>query len=71
MEILQWTLHITHFLKLLAKMHKYEMDPTRTVGAREQTRDAWWMNRQTDRQTDRRADSETNIPPNNFVVWGV
>ena len=30
----------------------------------EQTRDA----RRTDGRTDRR--SETNIPPNNFVVWG-
>ena len=29
----------THFLKLLDKMYKYEMDPTRTVGATERTRD--------------------------------
>ena len=39
-------------------MCKYEMDPTRTVGAIERTRDAG--------QTDRL--SETNMPPNNFVT---
>ena len=39
-EILQETLHATHFLKLFDKMYKYEMDPTRTVGATERTRDA-------------------------------
>ena len=69
----QKTLHATHLLKVLDKMYKYEMDPTRTVGATEQTRDAGQTDRQTDgqtegqtdRQTDRR--SETNIPPNNFV----
>ena len=38
-EILQVTLHATHLLKLLDKMHKYEMDPTRTVCTAEQTRD--------------------------------
>ena len=27
------TLHVTHLLKLLDKMYKYEMDPTITVGA--------------------------------------
>ena len=40
-------------LKLLDKMYKYEMDPSRTVGASERTRDAGWMDRR----------SETNIPP--------
>ena len=34
------TLRTTHLLKLLDKMHKYEMDPARTVGATERTRDA-------------------------------
>ena len=58
--ILQETLHATHLLKLLDKMYKYEMNPTRTVGATERTRDVG--------RTDRRG--ETNIPPNNFVVWG-
>ena len=38
--ILQVTLHATHLLKLLDKMNEYEMDPTRTVGATERTRDA-------------------------------
>ena len=31
-EILQETLHATHSLKLLDKMYKYKMDPTRTDG---------------------------------------
>ena len=42
-EILHKTLHATHLLKLLGKMYKYEMDPTRTVGATERTRDAGRM----------------------------
>ena len=54
--ILQETLHATHLLKLLDKMSKYEMDPTRTIGATERTRDAGL----TDGRTDGR--SETNIP---------
>ena len=37
--MLQETLHAIHLLKLLDKMYEYEMDPTRTVGAAEQTRD--------------------------------
>ena len=71
-EILQRTLHVTHLLKLLGKMYKYEIDPTRTVGTTERMRDGW-TDGQTDERTDRRMDgqSETNIPPNNFVVWGV
>ena len=64
-KILQVTLHATHLLKLLRKMYKYEKDPTRTAGARERTQDAG----RTDGQMDGR--SETNIPPNNFVVQGV
>ena len=60
---MQTTLQVTHFLKLLDKMCKYEMDPTRTVGATERTRDVGQMDGQrTDRQ------SETNIPPNNIIV---
>ena len=50
-EILPETLHATHFLKLLYKMHKYEMDPTRTVEATERTRDAGRTDGQTDRRT--------------------
>ena len=45
-NILQDTLHRTRLLKLLDKMHRYEMDPTRTVGTTEWTRDAG-----TDRRT--------------------
>ena len=50
-------------------MYDYEMDPTRTVGATERTQDAGRMGGRTDRWTDRQ--SQTNIPPNNFVVWRV
>ena len=71
-EILQFynpTLHARHSLKLFNKMFQYEMDPTRTADATEQTRDAGQMDRRPDRQTDRR--SETIITPNNFAVQGV
>ena len=57
-QILQATLHATHLLKLLYKMHKYEMDPTRTVEATERTRDA---GRTRDGRT------ETNIPPQQLL----
>ena len=33
LAILQETLYTTHLLEVLDKMYKYEMDPTRTVGA--------------------------------------
>ena len=65
-EFFQETLHTTHLLKWLDKMYKYEMDPTKTVGTTEWTRDAgradgrtdgWRADGRTDRQ------SETNIPP--------
>ena len=45
---------------MLDKMCKYEMDPTRTVGATEQTQDAGWMDGQ----------SETNIPPTTLLRRG-
>ena len=45
-------------------MHKYEMDPTRTIGATEPTPDAG----QTDGQTDRR--SETDTPPTTSLCRG-
>ena len=51
-RMLQATLHVTHLLKLFDKMCKYEMDPIRTVGPTEWTRDAG----QTDRQTDWRTE---------------
>ena len=60
-ESLHSTLQTTKLLKLLDNMHRYEMDPTRTVGATERTQDAG--------RTDGR--SETNIPPNNFALRGV
>ena len=50
-------------------MYKYEMDPTRTVGATERTRDAGRMDGQTDGQTDGR--SETNIPPTISLCGGI
>ena len=61
LKILQAILHATRLLKLLDKMYKYEMVPSRNVGATERTRDAG--------RTDGR--SETNLPPNNFVLLGV
>ena len=68
-EILQETLHATHFLKLFDKMYKYEMDPTRTVGTTERTRNAGWTR---DGRTDGRTDGVKPIyPPNYFVVQGV
>ena len=50
-------------------MYKYEMDPFWTVGATERTWDAGQMDRGMGGGTD--GQSETNIPSNNFVVWGV
>ena len=60
LKILQETLHATHLLKLLDNMYKYEMDPTRTVGATERTRDAG--------RTEGRTDGRTEW---NFIVCGV
>ena len=54
------TLHAKHLMKLLDKMYKYEMDPTRTVGATERTQDAGRTDGRTDGQTDRRTDGRTN-----------
>ena len=64
-EILQATLHVTHLL-LLYKMYKYEMDPTKSVGATERTRDVG----RTDGRTDERTGGVKPIYPNNFVVRG-
>ena len=52
--MLQETWDTAHLLKLLDKMYKYEMDPTRIVGATEQTQDAG----RTDGETDRRRDGQ-------------
>ena len=57
-------------MKLLGKMYKYEMDPTRTVGATEQTCDVEWTR---DGRTDKRTDGRmkwNQYTPNNFVVRG-
>ena len=52
-KILHASIHATHLLKLPDKMYKYKMDPTRTVGATERTRDAGRMDGR----------SETSTPP--------
>ena len=41
-------LQATQLLKLLDKIYENEMDPTRTVGVTEWTRDAGWTDRRTD-----------------------
>ena len=51
-EILQKTFHVTYLLKLVDEMYKYEMDPTRTVGATERTQDAGRKERQMYRRTE-------------------
>ena len=60
------TLNATHLLKLLDKMYKYKMDPTRTVGTTERTRDAEQM----DGQTDGRTDQVKPIYPPTTLLWG-
>ena len=64
--ILQLTLHVTHLLKLLDKMYKYDMDPTRTVGATERTRDTG----RTDGQTDRWTEWNQYTPPTTSLCGG-
>ena len=68
-EILQETLQATQLLKLLDKMCKYEMDPTKTICATEPARGAGRTDGRTDGQTD--GWREWNqYTPNNFVVRG-
>ena len=62
----QGSSHMTHPLMLLIICTKYGKNPSWTVDATERTRDAGRTDGRTDRRTDGR--SETNIPPNNFVV---
>ena len=57
------TLHATHLLKLLDKMYKYEMDPTRIVGATERTPDAGRTDGRADGRTDGRTDGVKPIYP--------
>ena len=66
---LQETLHATHLLKLFGKMYKY--DNGLNQNCRRYRADMWCgtdAGCTRDGRTDRR--SETNIPPNNFVVRG-
>ena len=58
-QILQTNLHATHLLKLLDRMCKYEMDPTKTVGAIERTR---MRDGRTDRRTDGRKEWNQYTP---------
>ena len=65
------TLHGTHLLKLLDKMYKYEMDPTKTVGATERTRDAGWTDGRTDGRTEGRTDGVKPVyPPTTSLCGG-
>ena len=57
--------HVSHVLKLVDMMCKYEMDPASIVEDTELTR----FCPQTDRRTD--GQGETSIPPFNFVEQGV
>ena len=50
-------------------MYKYEMDPTKIVGATEWTQDAGRTDGRMDRRTDRRIEWN-QYTPNNFVVGG-
>ena len=56
---------MTHILRLLDKMCKYEMDPTNIDEDTERTRFCPQMDGWTDGQ------GETSIPPFNFVESGV
>ena len=61
------TLHATHLLKMLYKIYKYEMDPTRTVEATEQTRDAGQTR---DGRTDGRTEWNQYTPPTTSLCGG-
>ena len=54
------TLQTTHLLKLLDKMHKYEMDPTRIIWPTERTQDVGRTDGQRDGQTDVLTDGQTD-----------
>ena len=71
-QILQQTLHATYLVKLIDKMCKYEMDPTKTVGATEWTQDAARTDGRTDGQTDRWMDGVKPIyPPTTSLCRGI
>ena len=75
--ILQQTLHAARLLKLFDKRQKYEMDPTRTVGATLRTQDLGRMDGQTDGRMDRRTDGvkpiykiyNKYIIKTNFIIY--
>ena len=62
MQILKFCkqIYMPHILKLPDKMYKYEMDPTRTVGATEWIRDAGRTDRRRGRTDRRRGRTEWN-----------
>ena len=62
-ELLQEPIHPTHLLKLRNQMSKHEMDPTRTVGATERTRDAGQM--------DGRTEWNQYTPPTTSLCGGI
>ena len=70
-EILQETLYVTHPLKVLDKMYKYEMDPTRTVGTTERTQDAGQTEGPTDGQTDGQTERNQYTPQQLRCVKGI
>ena len=67
-HILKETLQATYLMKLLNKMYKYEIDPTRTLGATERTCDAGQMDGRTDRRTD---GVKLIYPPPTTLLCGV
>ena len=70
--ILKQALHVTHLLKILDRMSKYEMDPTSIVEDTEWTRFCPRIDRRTDRQMDRKTNKLKPVyPPFNFVAAGV
>ena len=74
MVVIQETLHETHLLKLLDKMYKYEMDPTRIVAATERTRDAVRMDGHMDGRMDGWTDGQMEwnqyTPPTTLLCEG-
>ena len=64
----QRSLCATHPLMLVVICAWYGKNPSRTVDVTERTQHAGRTNGRTDGQTD--GGSETNIPPNNFVLRG-
>ena len=66
-RILQLSLHMTHLLKLLDNMFKYEIDPTSIVEETVQTQFCPQTDGQTERWTDKRTDMKPVYSPFNFI----